>query len=97
MVQAVSPYRADQAFGIRILPGTPGRREQLFNVQGRDPQTNFVAVDAIPISYEIPRRIPIGEGLDDLLGCPGRRGMLSDIEVQHLATTVASNNIPHTD
>jgi hypothetical protein len=38
-----------------------------------------------------------GEGLDDLLGCPGRRGMLSDIEVQHLATTVASNNIPHTD
>ena len=33
MVQAVSPYRADQALDIRILPGTLGRCEQLFNVQ----------------------------------------------------------------
>src|SRR5215813_11411108 len=47
-----------------------------------------VTVDAISISYQIVRRIPIGEGLDDLLGGPGRGGMLSDIEVQYLATTV---------
>ena len=33
VVQAVSSYGADQAFGIRILPGTPGRCEYLFNVQ----------------------------------------------------------------
>ena len=31
MVQAVSSYRADQAFGVRILPGTPGRGEYFFN------------------------------------------------------------------
>jgi hypothetical protein len=42
----------------------------------------------IPISQEIPRRILIGEGLDDLLRRPSRRGMLGHIEVQHLATTV---------
>jgi len=29
MVQAVSPYRADQAFDIRILPGTLARCEQV--------------------------------------------------------------------
>jgi hypothetical protein len=58
---------------------------------------DVVAVDAISISYQILRRIPIGEGLDDLLGCPGRGGMLGHIEVQYLATTVVSNNIPHTD
>jgi hypothetical protein len=27
-------------------------------------------VDAIPTSYQILRLIPIGEGFDDLLGCP---------------------------
>jgi glycosyltransferase involved in cell wall biosynthesis len=33
MVQALSSYGTDQAFGIRILPGTPGRSEYLFHVQ----------------------------------------------------------------
>lgn len=77
-----------EAFGVRILPRTPGCGEYFFHVQGRDPQANFLAVDAIPISYQIPRRIPIGERLDDLLGCPGRGGMLRHVEMQHLAATV---------
>lgn len=46
MVQAVFSYGADQAFGVRILPGTLGDGEYFLNVQGRDPQTDFVAVDA---------------------------------------------------
>jgi hypothetical protein len=33
VVQTVSSYRPDQAFGIRTLPGTPGRCEYFFNVQ----------------------------------------------------------------
>jgi hypothetical protein len=45
-------------------------------------------VDAVSIADEIPGRMPIGEGLDDLLRCPGSRGMLGHIEVQHLATTM---------
>ena len=52
MVQAVSPYRADQAFGVRILPGTLRRCEYFLPVQGRDPQTNLIAVDAIPITID---------------------------------------------
>ncbi len=31
MVQAFSSFRADQAFGVGVLPGTPGRGEYLFN------------------------------------------------------------------
>src|SRR5215831_2640732 len=50
--------------------------------------TNFVAVDAVSISEEIPGRILISEGFDDLLGRPGCRGMLRDIEMQHLATAM---------
>jgi hypothetical protein len=33
MVQAVSSNRADQAFYVRILPGTSGRGEYFFNAQ----------------------------------------------------------------
>ena len=33
MVQAVSAYGADYAFGVRILPGTLGRSEYFFYVQ----------------------------------------------------------------
>ena len=31
MVQAFSSYRADQAFDVGVLPGTPGRGEYFFN------------------------------------------------------------------
>jgi len=33
MVQAVSSYGADQAFGVRMLPGTPGGGEYFFYLQ----------------------------------------------------------------
>jgi len=48
-------------------------------------QANFVAVDAIPISDQIPRRIPLAERLDDLLGSSACDGVLSPIEIQRLA------------
>ena len=88
MVQAVPADRADQVFGVGILPGTPGGGEHVFHLQGGDPQTNFLAVDAVSISEEILGRILISEGLYDLLGRPGCRGMLRYIEMQHLATTM---------
>ena len=70
MVQALSPDRTDQTFGVRILPGTLRRCEYFLQVQRRDPQMNLVTVDAIPIANDIPRRIPLGESLNDLLGSP---------------------------
>jgi hypothetical protein len=33
IVQAISPDGPDQAFGVRILPGTLGRGEYFFYVQ----------------------------------------------------------------
>src|SRR5262249_32518985 len=55
-------------------------------------QTDVVAVDAIPIANEIPRGIPIGEGLDQLLRRPGCGGMLGHIEMQHLTTTMLQHD-----
>src|SRR5437667_12046299 len=70
MVQAVSSDRADQAFGVRILPGTPRCSEYLFNAHCRNPQTDDVAVDAIPIANQIRRRIAHGSGLEAPLASP---------------------------
>ena len=80
MVQAVPADRADQAFDVGILPGTPGDGEHFFHLEGGDPQTNFLAVDVVSISEEILGRILMGEGLDDLMGRPGRTRMLHHIE-----------------
>ena len=63
------------------------RREHLFH-RNDAIHKRTVAVDAVSISEEIPGRILIGEGLDDLLGRPSRRGMLRHIAMQHLATAM---------
>jgi len=88
VVQAVSSNGTDQAFGVRILPRTLRRREYFLDLQGRDSQTNIVAVHAIPIAEQIPRRCVVAEGLDDLLGRPGCCRMVRHVEVKHLATPV---------
>jgi hypothetical protein len=68
MVQAISPYRADQALDVRILPRALRRCEDFLHLQRRDPQTNIVAVDSIPIANDVSWRIPLGKSFDDLLG-----------------------------
>ncbi|MGH9632269.1 MAG: hypothetical protein ACRD7E_28530 [Bryobacteraceae bacterium] len=62
------------------------------HVQGSGPQMNVVAVDAIPIPNDIPRHIPLGENLDDLLGSPSCGRVLSNIELQHLATAMLQHD-----
>jgi hypothetical protein len=83
MVQAVSSYRADQAFGVGFCQGLRGAVSSSSMPNGRDPPRDVVVVDAIPIANEIPRRVPIEESFDDRLGRPGRGGMLGHIEMQH--------------
>jgi hypothetical protein len=49
VVQALSANGTDQTFGVRILPRAVGCGENFCGGQRRDPQTNVVAVDAVPI------------------------------------------------
>ena len=67
VVQALSSDRANQALGVRILPGTLRRSQHLFDPECRDPLTNIVSVDAVPISDQISGWITIGEGFYNLL------------------------------
>ena len=71
MVQAVSSYKTDQAFGVRTLPRALRRGEDLFDLERGDKQPNVAAINAARISQKIARSVVRGEGLDNLL--PVRR------------------------
>ena len=85
MVQTLSPNRADQAFGVRILPGALRRSQDFLHPERRDPHTNFVAVDAVPIANQVSGRLSIGESLNDLLSRPGGGRVVSHVEVRGVA------------
>src|SRR5262249_13372589 len=58
VVQALPADGADQVFGVWILPRTARGRENFFRAKRGDPQTNVVAVDAVPIPQQIASGIP---------------------------------------
>jgi hypothetical protein len=76
MVQTVSSDRADQTFGVWILPGAAGRREDFLNLERSETQPNLAAINAVPIPQQIARSVVLCKSLDNLLGRPGRRGVV---------------------
>jgi hypothetical protein len=88
VVQTLSADRADEPFGVWILPGAAGRREDFFDWQRSDTRPNVAAINAVPIPQQIARSVVLGEGLDNLLRRPGCRGVVRYVEVQHLPTTM---------
>ena len=88
VVQTLSADRADEPLGVWILPGAAGRREDFVDLERSDTRPNVAAINAFPIPHEIARSFVFGEGLDNLLGSPGCRGVVRHVEVQHLPTTM---------
>ena len=88
VVQALSSNRADNALGVRILPGTLMPCQDFFGAQRSDSQANLSTVDAVSVSNQIAGRFSVTEGLCDLLRGPGRSGMRGDAKVQHFATAM---------
>ena len=88
VVQTLSADRSDEPFGVWILAGVAGRCEDFFDLGRSDTRPNVVAINAVPIPQQIARSFVFGGGLDNLLGSPGRRGVVRHVEVQHLPTTM---------
>ena len=84
----ISADRAHEPFGVWILPGVAGRCEDFFDLERNDMRPNVGAINAVPIQHEIARSFLFGEGLDNLLGSLGCRGVVRHVEVQHLPTTM---------
>ena len=84
----ISADRAHEPFGVWILPGVAGRCEDFFDLERNDTRPNVGAINAVPIPHEIARSFLFGEGLDNLLGSLGCRGVVRHVEVQHLPTII---------
>jgi hypothetical protein len=73
MVQAFSPDRADEPFGVSVLPGSARCGRSIADVHRPDPFSDDDAVGAISIADEIARCLVPWEGLSDLASNPFRR------------------------
>ena len=81
MVQTLTPDRADEPFREGVLPRALGRGQHFPDSQAFHSLPKRVTVDRVAIAEEVGRRGVVRERLHDLLGGPGRGGMLGHVEV----------------
>ena len=91
MVETLPPHGSQEAFGKRILPRRLRCGETFFDAEALDSTTELVAENAVAVSDHQPRRRVLGERLYDLLGGPGRAGVLGDVEVKNAAAVVGQD------
>ncbi len=82
VVEALAADRSDNPFHERILPGRAWGDEDLANPHPLDSPRELIAVDRVSITEQEPWRRIVRERLDELPSCPGRRGMVGDVEVE---------------
>jgi hypothetical protein len=92
VVQTLPSNRADDSLGIWILPRTSRCCENFLDANDWILPSNLSTVPAVAIAEEIRGRRSVRERLYDLLCSPSSGGMLTHIEMQHLATVVFQEN-----
>jgi hypothetical protein len=88
MVETLPPHGSHEAFSKRILPRRPRCGENFFDAEALDATAELVAENAVAVANHEPGRRVLGERLDDLLGGPGRAGVVGDAEVKNAAAVV---------
>jgi hypothetical protein len=81
VIQTLSADRADQAFDVRILPGTRRGGDDFSDAHARESPPEDVAVDVVAISMQPAGRGVVRECVDHLLSGPYGCRMLRDIEM----------------
>ena len=72
--------------------GACGAMQDLANPHPLDSPRELIAVDRVSITEQELRSRVVRERLDDLLSCPGCRGMVRDVDVDELAAVVAKDD-----
>lgn len=92
MIEAFTPDRADQPFGVPVLPGRMDLRGPVANAQGPEPLAEDGAIRSIVVPHQKARcRIP-GKGFGDLLGQPLRGGLRCYLDMQDVPSVVSEHN-----
>ena len=92
VVKALTPDRADDPLGIRVLPGATRGNDHLLDSQRADALLEHLPVDGVPVTEQIARGPAKGERFDDLLGGPRRCGMSRHVEVDDPPTLVTEHD-----
>ena len=82
VIQTLAPDRADEALREGVLPRAVRRRQDFTDAHALEALPEHVPVDRVAVAEEVGRGGVVREGVHDLLGRPGRGGMLGDIEVE---------------
>src|SRR5262245_23519949 len=81
MIETLTPRRSDPPLGQRVRPRRFRRGSELSHPESSQAPIKRFATPTVPITDEIPRRIPIpATGVHDLLGRPVGGGMSADQE-----------------
>ena len=81
VIQPFATNRAHRTLRKRIPPRRPKGDDDLLVAHVLDAFSGILAVGAITVTNQKARRLVVGEGLDDLLGCPACSRVRRDIEV----------------
>jgi hypothetical protein len=84
--------RAYHALCERVLPGAVRCRKDFVDLHTLHSVTKRFAIDLVAVAEEIGRRGVIRERVHDLLGSPGRGGMLGDVEVDGAPAMVGKHD-----
>src|SRR6476661_9593013 len=94
MIKAIASDRADQSFGIAVLPRRSRRCRSVANAHRSDAAGKCLSVDPVPITDEIVWGALPTACLRDLLGDPFGSRMRSDAEPQDAPAIMLEDQQP---
>ena len=92
VIETLAPDGADEALHEGVLPGAVRRRPDFTDAHALEALPEHVPVDRIAVAEEVGRSGVVREGIHDLPGRPGRRGMLGNIEVEDAPPVVGEHD-----
>src|SRR5260370_40240749 len=92
VIQTLAADRADEPLRVGVLPRAGGRRQHFTNPHVLQPLPERVTIDAVAIAKEVGRGGVVLEGVCDLRGGPGARGMFGHVEVEDVAALVGEHD-----
>src|SRR4051794_18176468 len=91
MIEALTSDRADQTFGIAVLPRRARRCRSVANAHGSNTPGKCFSIDTVPITNEISRdRIPAA-GRGDLPSYPFGHWVGRDAQPENSSTAMSKN------
>src|SRR5882672_7761920 len=92
VIQTLTPNGADEALREGVLPRAVRRRQDFTDAHALEALAEHVTVDRVAVAKEVGGGGVVREGVHDLLGRPGRGGMLGDIEVEDAPPVVGERD-----